>query len=66
MDLNAPSADDVSRVLQWYQNQVRIIKTVTRQFSRPLSALVTVVSPQSGLDSEKPFVLEKHMSDIDR
>lgn len=25
-----------------------------------------VCCPQSGLDSEKPFVLEKHMSDIDR
>nr|XP_046259748.1 3-hydroxyisobutyryl-CoA hydrolase, mitochondrial isoform X1 [Scatophagus argus] len=41
VDLKCPSAEDVSRVLESYQNQ-------------------------SSLDSEKPFVLEKHMSDIDR
>ncbi|XP_051260085.1 3-hydroxyisobutyryl-CoA hydrolase, mitochondrial [Dicentrarchus labrax] len=41
VDLKSPSADDVSRVLESYQNQ-------------------------SSLDSEKPFVLDKHMSDIDR
>ncbi|KAE8299556.1 3-hydroxyisobutyryl-CoA hydrolase, mitochondrial [Larimichthys crocea] len=41
VDLKSPSAEDVSKVLESYQNQ-------------------------SGLDSEKPFVLEKHMSDIDR
>uniref|UniRef100_A0A8C4I8F9 3-hydroxyisobutyryl-CoA hydrolase n=1 Tax=Dicentrarchus labrax TaxID=13489 RepID=A0A8C4I8F9_DICLA len=40
VDLKSPSADDVSRVLESYQNQ-------------------------SSLDSEKPFVLDKHMSDID-
>ncbi|XP_035532291.1 3-hydroxyisobutyryl-CoA hydrolase, mitochondrial isoform X1 [Morone saxatilis] len=41
VDLKSPSAEDVSRVLESYQNQ-------------------------SSLDSEKPFVLDKHMSDIDR
>ncbi|XP_010731451.2 3-hydroxyisobutyryl-CoA hydrolase, mitochondrial [Larimichthys crocea] len=41
VDLKSPSAEDVSKVLESYQNQ-------------------------SGLDSEKPFVLDKHMSDIDR
>lgn len=28
--------------------------------------LMIVLCPQSSLDSEKPFVLDKHMSDIDR
>ncbi|XP_070770804.1 3-hydroxyisobutyryl-CoA hydrolase, mitochondrial [Enoplosus armatus] len=41
VDLKSPSAEDVSRVLDSYQNQ-------------------------SSLDSEKGFVLDKHMSDIDR
>ncbi|XP_070693684.1 3-hydroxyisobutyryl-CoA hydrolase, mitochondrial [Pempheris klunzingeri] len=41
VDLKSPSAEDVSRVLDSYQNQ-------------------------SSLDSDKPFVLDKHMSDIDR
>ncbi|XP_041806646.1 3-hydroxyisobutyryl-CoA hydrolase, mitochondrial [Chelmon rostratus] len=41
VNLKSPSAEDVSRVLESYQNQ-------------------------SSLDSEKPFVLDKHMSDIDR
>ncbi|XP_049904122.1 3-hydroxyisobutyryl-CoA hydrolase, mitochondrial [Epinephelus moara] len=41
VDLKSPSAEDVSKVLDSYQNQ-------------------------SSLDSEKPFVLDKHMSDIDR
>lgn len=41
VDLRAPSAEDVSRVLESFQNQ-------------------------SSLDSEKPFVLDKHLSDIDR
>ncbi|TNN03635.1 hypothetical protein fugu_000664 [Takifugu bimaculatus] len=41
VDLKSPSAEDVSNVLQSYQNQ-------------------------SSLDSEKPFVLEKHLSDINR
>ncbi|KAM9347050.1 3-hydroxyisobutyryl-CoA hydrolase, mitochondrial [Symphorus nematophorus] len=41
VDLKSPSAEDVSRVLESYQNQ-------------------------SSLDAEKPFVLDKHMSDIDR
>ncbi|XP_068429351.1 3-hydroxyisobutyryl-CoA hydrolase, mitochondrial [Clinocottus analis] len=39
--LKSPSAEDVSRVLDSYQQQ-------------------------SSLDSEKPFVLDEHMSDIDR
>ncbi|XP_073329813.1 3-hydroxyisobutyryl-CoA hydrolase, mitochondrial [Pagrus major] len=41
VDLKSPSAEDVSKVLDSFQNQ-------------------------SSLDSEKPFVLEKHISDIDR
>lgn len=41
VELKAPSAQDVSNVLESYQNQSR-------------------------LDSDKPFVLEKHLSDIDR
>ncbi|XP_062259169.1 3-hydroxyisobutyryl-CoA hydrolase, mitochondrial isoform X1 [Platichthys flesus] len=41
VDLKSPSAEDISRVLDTYQNQSR-------------------------LDSEKPFALHKHMSDIDR
>ncbi|XP_030614639.1 3-hydroxyisobutyryl-CoA hydrolase, mitochondrial [Archocentrus centrarchus] len=41
MDLKLPSAEDVSRVLDSYQNQ-------------------------SSLDAEKPFILKKHLSDIDR
>ncbi|XP_028289470.1 3-hydroxyisobutyryl-CoA hydrolase, mitochondrial [Parambassis ranga] len=41
VNLKSPSAEDVSRVLDSYQNQ-------------------------SSLDSEKPFVLEKHISDINR
>ncbi|XP_045909594.1 3-hydroxyisobutyryl-CoA hydrolase, mitochondrial [Micropterus dolomieu] len=41
VDLKSPSAEDVSRVLDSYQNQSR-------------------------LDSEKVFVLDKHVSDIDR
>ncbi|XP_034430591.1 3-hydroxyisobutyryl-CoA hydrolase, mitochondrial isoform X2 [Hippoglossus hippoglossus] len=41
VDLKSPSAEDISRVLDTYQNQSR-------------------------LDSEKPFVLHKHISDIDR
>lgn len=41
VDLKSPSADDVSKVLDSFQNQ-------------------------SGLDSDKPFVLDKHISDIDR
>ncbi|XP_040057849.1 3-hydroxyisobutyryl-CoA hydrolase, mitochondrial isoform X1 [Gasterosteus aculeatus] len=39
--LKSPSAEDISRVLDSFQNQ-------------------------SSVDSEKPFVLDKHMSDIDR
>ncbi|CAK6963736.1 -hydroxyisobutyryl-CoA hydrolase%2C mitochondrial [Scomber scombrus] len=41
VDLKSPSAEDVSRVLDSFQNK-------------------------SGLDAEKPFVLDKHISDIDR
>ncbi|XP_047457731.1 3-hydroxyisobutyryl-CoA hydrolase, mitochondrial [Mugil cephalus] len=41
VDLKSPSAADVTRVLDSYQNQSR-------------------------LDSEKPFVLDKHISDINR
>ncbi|KAM3607180.1 uncharacterized protein V6R79_002950 [Siganus canaliculatus] len=41
VDMKSPSAADVSRVLDAFQDQSR-------------------------LDAEKPFVLEKHMSDIDR
>ncbi|KAI4806145.1 hypothetical protein KUCAC02_010725, partial [Chaenocephalus aceratus] len=41
VDLKSPSAEDVSRVLDSYQNQ-------------------------SALGADKPFVLEQHMSDIDR
>lgn len=41
VNLKSPSAADVSRVLDSYQNQ-------------------------SSLDSEKPFVLDEHMPDIDR
>ncbi|KAG7501635.1 3-hydroxyisobutyryl-CoA hydrolase, mitochondrial [Solea senegalensis] len=41
VDLKSPSTEDISRVLDTYQNQ-------------------------SDLDAEKPFVLEKHVSDIDR
>lgn len=41
VDLKLPSAEDVSRVLDSYQNQ-------------------------SSLDAEKPFILKKHLSDIDR
>lgn len=41
VDLRSPSAEDVSRVLESFQNQ-------------------------SSLDSDKPFVLDKHLSDIDR
>ncbi|XP_030285369.1 3-hydroxyisobutyryl-CoA hydrolase, mitochondrial [Sparus aurata] len=41
LDLKSPSVDDISKVLDSFQNQ-------------------------SSLDSEKPFVLEKHISDIDR
>ncbi|GAA6219717.1 3-hydroxyisobutyryl-CoA hydrolase, mitochondrial [Lates japonicus] len=41
VDLKSPSAEDVTRVLDTYQNK-------------------------STLDSDKPFVLDKHMSDIDR
>lgn len=41
VDLKSPSNEDVSKVLDSYQNQ-------------------------SSLDSEKPFVLDKHMSDINR
>ncbi|XP_053296192.1 3-hydroxyisobutyryl-CoA hydrolase, mitochondrial isoform X2 [Pleuronectes platessa] len=41
VDLKSPSAEDIIRVLDTYQNQSR-------------------------LDSEKPFALHKHMSDIDR
>lgn len=41
VDLKSPSVDDISKVLDSFQNQ-------------------------SSLDSEKPFVLEKHISDIDR
>ncbi|XP_029315669.1 3-hydroxyisobutyryl-CoA hydrolase, mitochondrial [Cottoperca gobio] len=41
VNLKSPSAEDVSRVLDSYQNQ-------------------------SSLDADKPFVLDKHMSDIDR
>ncbi|XP_038575483.1 3-hydroxyisobutyryl-CoA hydrolase, mitochondrial [Micropterus salmoides] len=41
VDLKSPSAEDISRVLDSYQNQSR-------------------------LDSEKVFVLDKHMLDIDR
>ncbi|XP_076603043.1 3-hydroxyisobutyryl-CoA hydrolase, mitochondrial [Chaetodon auriga] len=41
VNLKSPSAEDVSRVLESFQNQ-------------------------SHLDSEKPFVLDKHMSDINR
>uniref|UniRef100_A0A1A7YP19 3-hydroxyisobutyryl-CoA hydrolase n=1 Tax=Iconisemion striatum TaxID=60296 RepID=A0A1A7YP19_9TELE len=41
VDLKCPSDADVSKLLEFYQNQ-------------------------SSLDSEKPFVLEKHISEIDR
>ncbi|XP_069010989.1 3-hydroxyisobutyryl-CoA hydrolase, mitochondrial [Embiotoca jacksoni] len=41
VNLKAASAEDVSKVLDSYQNQ-------------------------SSLDSDKPFILEKHISDIDR
>lgn len=41
VDLKSPSADDVSRVLDSFQNK-------------------------SSLDSDKPFILDKHVSDIDR
>ncbi|XP_053184831.1 3-hydroxyisobutyryl-CoA hydrolase, mitochondrial [Scomber japonicus] len=41
VDLKSPSAEDVSRLLDSFQNK-------------------------SGLDAEKPFILDKHISDIDR
>uniref|UniRef100_UPI0037E85C7D 3-hydroxyisobutyryl-CoA hydrolase, mitochondrial n=1 Tax=Semicossyphus pulcher TaxID=241346 RepID=UPI0037E85C7D len=41
VDLKSPSNEDVSKVLDSYQNQ-------------------------SSLDAEKPFILDKHISDIDR
>lgn len=63
VDLKSPSAEDISKVLQSYQNQVRTFRCWR---PRAVSVANAPVCLQSSLDSEKPFVLEKHLSDINR
>lgn len=79
MDLKSPSAEDVGRVLDVYQRQVRtglstyddlragqICPALSSRFRDVHLSIMFVSSSQSSLDAEKPFVLDKHMSDIDR
>lgn len=73
MDLKSPSAEDVGRVLDVYQRQVRTglstyddLRALSSRFRDVHLSIMFVSSSQSSLDAEKPFVLDKHMSDIDR